>query len=130
MDMSKLPRLSQTSKDDAPTPVAAEGSSAAPPLPDRNVPDYQSRERGGDYDPGYSVGAEVWISVILGIVFIFMGFNFARYVAATMTGKPFHTGVDWTAGEKAGTEVAYFELQGGTAFTESGIFLFGLALIL
>ena len=133
MDMSKLPRLSQTNKDDAPTPVP--GGTPAPPVPDpdRTVPDYQPRDRGGydrGYDPGYSVGAEVWISVILGIVFMFIGWNFARYAATTLTGGTYHTHVNWTAGEKAGQEVAYYELQGGTAHTDSAMFLFGLALVL
>ena len=134
MDMSKLPRLSQTNKDDAPAPIAGSAAAPPPPAPDRNVPDYQPRDgyaaADGGYDPGYSVGAEVWISVILGIVFMFMGWNFARYAAATLTGRTFHTNVNWTEGEKAGQEVAYYDLQGGTAHTESGLFLFGLALVL
>jgi hypothetical protein len=129
MDMSKLPRLSQTNKDDAPTP--APGGTPTPPVPDpdRTVPDYQPRDRGG-YDPGYSVGAEVWISVIFAIVYMFIGFNFARYMAAKVTGGTYHTNVNWTAGEKAGQEVDYYDLQGGTAHSDSAMFLFGLALLL
>jgi hypothetical protein len=129
MDMSKLPRLSQTNKGDAPEPVAGQQVVAPPPAPQADVRDYERRDP-TDYDAGYSVGAEVWISVILGIVFMFMGFNFARFVGATLTGQPYHTGVNWTAGENEGKEVGYFDLQGGTAYTESGIFLFGLALVL
>ena len=134
MDMSKLPRLSQTNKDDAPTPVPG-GTPAAPaPDPNRTVPDYQPRDRGpydgSGYDPGYSVGAEVWISVIFAIVYMFIGFNFARYVAAKVTGGTYHTNVNWTAGEKAGQEVDYYDLQGGTAHSDSAMFLFGLALLL
>ena len=137
MDMSKLPRLSQTNKDDAPTPVP--GGTPAPPAPDpnRTVPDYQPRDRGpydgggyDGYDRGYSVGAEVWISVIFAIVYMFIGFNFARYVAAKVTGGTYHTNVNWTAGEKAGQEVDYYDLQGGTAHSDSAMFLFGLALLL
>ena len=136
MDMSKLPRLSQTNKDDAPAPVP--GGTPAPPAPDpnRTVPDYQPRDRGpydsasGGYDRGYSVGAEVWISVIFAIVYMFIGFNFARYVAAKVTGGTYHTNVNWTAGEKAGQEVDYYDLQGGTAHSDSAMFLFGLALLL
>ena len=136
MDMSKLPRLSQTNKDDAPTPVP--GGTPAPPVPspDRTVPDYQPRERGGydrddrAYDPGYSVSAEVWISVIFAIIYMFIGFNFARYMAAKVTGGTYHTKVNWTAGEKAGQEVDYYDLQGGTAHSDSAMFLFGLALLL
>jgi hypothetical protein len=96
-------------------------------VPPADPYDHRDRET---YDPGYSIGAEVWISFILGVVFMFMGFNFARYVGAKLSGGAFHTNVNWTAGEKEGQEVAYFDLQGGTAYTESGIFLFGLALVL
>ena len=136
MDMSKLPRLSQTNKDDAPTPVP--GGTSPPPTPDpnRNVPDYEPRDRdaydrrAAGYDPGFSIGAEVWISVLLGIVYMFIGLNFARYMAANLTGGTYHTNVNWTAGEKAGQEVAYYDLQGGTAHTDSAMFLFGLALLL
>ncbi len=129
MDMSKLPRLSQTNRADVPNPVG--GGTTVPPPAQRthDVPDYDSRDRGGAVSD-YSIGAEVWISVILGLVFIFMGSNFARYAGATLAGKPFHTNVNWMAGEKEGQEVAYFELGGGTAYTDSGLFLFGLALVL
>ena len=140
MDMSKLPRLSQTNKDDAPTPVPGGTPPAPAPDPDRTVPDSQPRDRGGydrddrrssgGYDPGYSVGAEVWISVIFAIVYMFIGFNFARYVAAKVTGGTYHTSVNWTAGEKAGQEVDYYDLQGGTAHSDSAMFLFGVALLL
>jgi hypothetical protein len=134
MDMSKLPRLSQTNKDDAPTPVP--GGTPVPPVPDpdRMVPDYQPRDRGpydaGGYDTGYSIGAEVWISVIFAIVYMYIGFNFARYVVTKVTGGTYHTNVNWTAGEKAGQEVDYYDLQGGTAHSDSAMFLFGLALLL
>ena len=137
MDMSKLPRLSQTNKDDAPTAVP--GGTPAAPAPSADRPgdypphDRRDSDRGdyrGGYDPGYSVGAEVWISVIFSIVYMFIGFNFARYVAAKATGGTYHTNVNWTAGEKAGQEVDYYDLQGGTAHSDSAMFLFGLALLL
>ncbi|MGB7160535.1 MAG: hypothetical protein WBD40_20890 [Tepidisphaeraceae bacterium] len=128
MDMSKLPRLSQTNKDDAPTPIMDPATPSPPRVNDAPY-DPPPRER-EPVDLGYSIGAEVWISVILGVVFMFIGANFARYAAARLTGGQFHTNVNWTAGDKEGTEVDYFDLQGGTAYTESGMFLFGLALVL
>jgi hypothetical protein len=129
MDMSKLPRLSQTNKDDAPEPVAGQPGVAPPPPPRADTVEYARRDP-GEYDRGYSVGAEVWISVIFAIVYMFIGFNFARYMAAKVTGGTYHTNVNWTAGEKAGQEVDYYDLQGGTAHSDSAMFLFGLALLL
>jgi len=128
MDMSKLPRLSDTRRQEEEAAAAAAGTPNPAPLatPPPQHP-YAERE---PLDVGYSVGAEVWISLILGVVFMFMGATFARFAAAKLTGKEFHTNVNWTAGEKQGQEVAYFDLQGGTAYTESGMFLFGLALVL
>lgn len=124
MDMSKLPRLSETQRQQE-AHAAAVGAAPAPtppaqaPVPAQPVVDLD-----------HSVGAEVWISVILGLIFMFMGWNFARYAIATMTGQTFHTNATWNAGPKAGQEVEYFELEGGTAYTQAGIFLFGLALLL
>jgi len=126
MDMSKLPRMSDTQRQQEAHAAAVAQQQQQPQPPSQGV-DYRtppavSLER--------SVGAEVWISVILGLVFVYMGWNFARYTIATLTGQTFHTNVTWNTGEKAGQEVAYFELMGGTAYTESGIFLFGVAMLL
>jgi hypothetical protein len=125
MDVSKLPRLSNSSEQ---RPAPTEGAASDPvdvPAAPRPVPvDPYGRD---GVRPG--VGAEVWLSAILGVVFLAIGWNFARYLTATLGGGTFHTGVNWTVGPKAGTEVGYFELQGGTAYTDSGIFLFGLAMV-
>jgi hypothetical protein len=117
MDLSKLPRLSETDKH-APPPQPPEESR---PAPDAYQP-VQVQSEG--------VAAQVWLSGILGLVFMLMGRNFARYLIAKLTGQEFHTGVNWTAGPKTGQEVAYFELAGYTAYTDTGIFLFGLAMVL
>jgi hypothetical protein len=124
MDLSKLPRLSQT---DQQTP-APESIPAA-----RQVPHEQPQPI--PYAPvtpvtGGGIGAQVWLSGIIGLLLIMFGWNFARFCSAKLTGQTFHTGVNWTAGPKEGGEVDYFELQGYTAYTEAGIFLFGLALVL
>ncbi len=84
----------------------------------------------GHRPPAILTGAEVWFSVIVGLIFIALGWTFGRYLAATLTHQTFHTHVNWTDGPLDGTEVAYWELQGGTAYSDSAIFLFGVALIL
>jgi len=124
MDLSKLPKLSQTSE--------AEKQRTSPPQPDP-MADAQPRPPiGQPIPPTYAdpiIGAEVWISAVLGLLFTYLGTTFARYLFAVLRAQPFHTGVDWTDGPKAGQEVAYFELQGYTALTDASLFLFGLALL-
>ena len=156
MDLSKLPRLSKTDTP-SPTPVAADG---APPPIEPSVPPVAARAfclqcgaplRPGarfcdscgakvatdvvDYasnrvraDPG--VGAEVWLSAVIGVVLMLMGRSFGGYLLAKVTGQPYHTNVSWTAGPKEGQEVAYWELDGFTALSDSAIWLFGLAMVL
>src|SRR5690349_10232233 len=108
MDLSKLPKLSETDKH-APPPPPPEAARSAETLP---------------YDPpynapptGFDLGAQVWLSAILGIVFMLMGRSFASFLIAKVTGQPYHTNATWTAGPNAGQEVAYYELQGYTAHT-------------
>ena len=121
MDLSKLPKLSQTAeaarKEGVDPPAAA-----APVPPVGPTTNYQSQA-------GPVLGAEVWISLVLGLVFVFLGWTFVEYVATVARGQAFHTQVNWTEGPKAGQEVAYFELQGYTAWTDASMFLFGAALI-
>ena len=113
MDHSKLPRMSNTPDRPADAgPPPAEGVPYAAP----------ARE---PRDPG--AGAQAWLSGILGVICLLIGANFARWL---LSGGTWTTGVIWTAGPKAGQPVAYFELQHGQAWTETGIFLFGLALVL
>jgi hypothetical protein len=122
MDLSKLPKLSQTAeaarKEGASPPAAA----AAPVPAVGATPSYQGQA-------GPVLGGEVWISLVLGLVFVFLGWTFVKYVATVAQGHAFHTQVNWTEGPKAGQEVAYFELQGYTAWTDASMFLFGAALI-
>lgn len=127
MDLSKLPKLSQT-----PTPADAQMSSADPPSHDRASPptpapmiDHRSVERASA-----GIGAEVWISLVVGILLLLIGRNFAVYVSDTLAGRTFHTHVTWQAGPQIGQEVAYWDLSGGTSWTEAGLFVFGLALVI
>ncbi len=148
MDISKLPRLSQT-------PSAPAGGGGQAPSP--GDPDAFCTHCGGRLDPqvrfcphcGAPAGrgaaaigtrdgavadsaaaADLWIALVLGIIFMFLGGNFAKYLLVISSGQPHHTGVNWIAGERAGQEVGYWQLQGSTAFSESALFLFGAALIL
>lgn len=112
MDLSKLPRLSES---DRPVPPA-ETPPAAPQLLDY-----------GRAAPGGS--GQVFISAVLGIVFMMMGITFAKFLFAKLTGQTFHTGATWSMGPNAGQEVDYYELAGYTAWTETAIFLLGLAMV-
>src|SRR5581483_623740 len=58
------------------------------------------------------------------------GRSFGSYLAATIMHRPFHTGVIWQTGNLAGQEVNYWDLEGYTALTDSGIFLFGFVIAL
>jgi hypothetical protein len=76
------------------------------------------------------VGAEVWLSAVIGVVLMLLGRSFGGYLLAKATGQPYHTNVSWTAGPNEGQEVAYWELEGFTALSDSAIWLFGLAMVL
>ena len=116
MDLSKLPKLSES----APPPAPSQQPAPAP-----SPVDYAHRP-----DIGTSIGAEVWISLIIGLIFIMLGFNFARYLVTTASGRTYHTGINWVEGEREGTEVAYPQLQGDVIWNDSALFLFGVALLL
>jgi len=75
-------------------------------------------------------GPELWLSAVLGLVFMMMGWTFATFLIAKITGRPFHTNVTWTTGPNAGQEVAYFDLEGYAAHTQAAILLFGVAMLL
>jgi hypothetical protein len=120
MDLSKLPKLSDTKgqtaaeNPDAPSPVVPQAAACYPVPPRR---------------PG--VGVDIWISLIIGILLLSLGGTFGRFLVAKISHQPFHTGVNWqyTDTPKDGTEVDYFDLQGYTAWSDMGIFLFGLILL-
>jgi len=155
MDLSKLPRLSKTESGtgapsvatdsppaaDSPAQPALAGTfclrCAAPLRPGAKFCDSCGSPAGVDYtkpalrvDPDLGVGIEVWISAIIGLVLMLVGRSFASYLAATLTGQPFHTNVLWNMGPKEGQEVGYWELTGYTALSDSAIFLFGLTMVL
>src|SRR5206468_7193644 len=75
------------------------------------------------------IGAEVWISVIIGLIFILIGWNFAKYASCVITGRTYHTTVTWGPGPNEGAEVPYPQLYGNVIWNDSAMFLFGLALL-
>ena len=118
MDLSKLPKLSDTKA------AGGEPGAAEP------VPPAVAYRQPTTPPPPPGLGADVWISTVLGLLFVFLGMTFARFAVAKLTGQPFHTGVNWTDdAHPPDTEVAYFDLSGYTAWTDMGIFLFGLTLL-
>jgi hypothetical protein len=114
MDLSKLPKFS-----DSPPPPPSEQPEPVTPIPPKPSP-----------QPG--IGADIWVSLVIGLLFVFMGLNFGKFLVSKVTGQPYHTHVNWTEGPLADSpdpEVAYFDLSGFTAWTDMGVFLFGLVLL-
>jgi hypothetical protein len=76
------------------------------------------------------VGAEVWLSAIIGAVLMLIGKSFGGWLIAAMTGRAYDTGATWAVGERTGQPVAYWDLEGYAALNDSAIFLFGFAMVL
>lgn len=119
MDLSKLPKMSQTPKPPDQTPDPPGGPQDAP----RPVPDYQPLP----LDAG--VGGAVWISIALGAILMLLGRSFGGYLAAKLTGRAHSTGLIWGPGPKTGP-ITYWDLPGLQAWSDSALFLFGLAMVL
>src|SRR6187551_1738010 len=119
MDMSKLPRLSNTQQNQPPpSSDAAEGPALDQPIPSRPEPPYSEQPM----TQGMLMGAEVWLTGVLGLVFMLLGRNFGVYLISKLTGRVYHTGVNWTAGPLANTEVAYPDLEGFVMWTDASLF--------
>ena len=116
MDISKLPKLSET-----PRPPSDEPGT---------WPRIDDVLAGSRAESVAGIGAEVWLSAVVGVVFLLVGRRFAAYALSLLAHAPFHTNVNWLSGPKAGQEVAYRELEGFVFYNESAMFLFGLALLL
>lgn len=133
MDFSQLPKMSKTPS----TPTASESATsdeASTPLttdtPKHDVPRPQAIDYRNAYAAPEASFGGVWLSLIAGVIFLALGATFGRFLLAKLSGKDFATGVNWTAGPNEGQPVTYFELQGGTAWTDAGLFLMGVALLL
>lgn len=115
MDLSKLPKLSQTP---APPSPAAPAPTALPP---QQMPQQVHHPVG--------IAGMVWFNAIIGLLLVWMGQNFGKYVLSLITGQPYHTGFNWQSGPKAGQEVAYPDLENGVMWTDASLFLFGVAIL-
>ena len=113
MDLSKLPKLSNTQRHIPPADGAAEVAVSVIPMPNRQP-----------------IGGAIWFNSIVGLLLLVIGHDFGRFAISKITNQPFHTGVKWLEGPKSGQEVDYFELSGFTAFADMGIFLFGVGVLL
>jgi hypothetical protein len=125
MDLSKLPKLSNT-QNHSPTPDIAPAEPQTAPSPAQATP-YQPY-RPGERRPG--VGVDIWISLVIGLLLLMLGANFGKWAIATIRHQPFPTGFSWEDDTpKAGQPKEYFDLAGYTALSEMGIFLFGAMLL-
>jgi len=117
MNLDKLPKLSNT-------PPRADA------IPETDVPRF-----GGHDHPSASLAlrgssiADTWIALVIGVIFLLMGGRFASWGMAEITGKPFHSGMIWTGGEKAGQEISYWEIANAAAFSDMTLFSTGIALL-
>ena len=127
MDVSKLPRLSET-KPPEPAPPHPGAPASQPPAsaPSRPV-DYRGY---AGADDRAVVGAEIWFSLIIGLVLVLYTGQFGKYLIAKSTGHEYHTNVTWTSGPNEGQEVPYTQLEGGTFYSDSSIFFFGVAILI
>jgi hypothetical protein len=140
MDLSKLPKFSQTPQPPPENPPPSGNAMlfcecGAPVAAGSRFCPHCGRKFRGDEAAASLLAedvhpAEIWITGFLGVIFMLMGMTFAKWAIAKMTGQPFHTMVNWTSGPKSGQEVDYFELQGFSAWTDMGVFLFGLSMLL
>jgi hypothetical protein len=121
MDVSKLPKLSDT-KSQIPEPATET------PVPQAPVSmNYASRP----YQPA-GVGADIWISLVVGILLCMLGGTFGKFCIAKLTHQPFHSNMFWPDNDpqgRGGQEVDYFDVQGSQAWSDMGIFLFGVILL-
>jgi hypothetical protein len=144
MDLSKLPKLSQTS-----TPPNDAGGPVGGPSPAAARPDYAGPATPAyrpDGDGGFTA-MDVFLSVGVGLLFVFLGMNYGKHLMGSAAAYPpiTGTGVEWGPRHpKAGQEVlpdeldppnrkAYDDRVVGRRMgivSESSLFLFGLALIL
>lgn len=123
MDLSKLPKLSGKKTDEPQASVPADQQQPPPAVPAPQSVPYAAAE-----PPGIGV-AEVWLSVFVGLVLMFMGQEFARWGITTLTGGTYDSGVEWLTPEKRGQLVPYWEIQGHAALMDSAVFLFGFAML-
>jgi hypothetical protein len=129
MDLSKLPKLSDT-QSQVPPPTAPAPVEALPANVSRTQAHAHQQQAIPYRPPG--IGGEIWISLIVGLILAYIGGNFAGFAKAKITHQAYHTGFTWDSDGPKGKkddEIAYFDLPGYQAWSDMGIFLFGLILL-
>ncbi len=121
MDMSKLPRLSNTAENVPPS--QPENSSTLPPhdqpIPARSEPPYSEPAM----TQGMLMGAEAWLSIVIGIILLLLTSRFLQFLAGKIT----HAEFSWEFNDAAGNPLAYSQ----TVFfwNDLGLVIFALCLI-
>src|SRR4051812_43983720 len=105
MDLSKLPKLSDSSQSAPP-----QSSPSHSPPPSAPAPEAQPApvRYASPTTPSAGVSADIWFNVVVAIILMFLGRAFLFWALATLTHQPYHTNVNWMEGPKAGEEVSYF----------------------
>lgn len=98
MDISKLPRMSETNKH-APPPTEP---AATPDGPPRDVAPLHARPVYAR-DDGPPAGADVWISIAVGVILILMAPRVWQYAFSRLFGSAF----TWTFTDAAGNPLPY-----------------------
>jgi hypothetical protein len=110
MDLSKLPKLSETDKH-------------APPPPSDEPPS-SSRAPAADYAPPPAAsGADVWFNIAIGIIIQLLNARFWSWVVSSITGSAF----TWSFTDVDGSPIAYSKTV--FFFGDLAMVLFGLVLI-
>ncbi|MBC7783708.1 MAG: hypothetical protein H7144_07695 [Burkholderiales bacterium] len=116
MDLSKLPKLSESPPPPPPPPPANRVEEE--PL------DYAAHSR---HPPGRGdLGIDIVIALIVGLIFLMQGASLGGWLIARLRGQAYSTGVVWNNG----TAVELFDLQGGTAWLYLGEWVLGACLLL
>ena len=110
MDMSKLPRLSDTQRQQE-AHTAAVGASPAPPQPQPAAPVPVQRDEG--------VGADAWISIAIGVILLLMNSRFWQYFL-------FRSRFTWTFNDAQGNPLEYPQ----TVFFWGDAAMFAFAIVL
>jgi hypothetical protein len=83
-------------------------------------------------DALFASPAGAFLSTIIGIIFMYLGLPFLKWLIATISGQTFVTGWVWPndGTPRAGQPVSYWQLQTGTAWNDMGVFVFGLSALI
>ncbi len=111
MDLSKLPKLSESPPPPAPTMRVLEATPRRISIRD--------------------IGVDLLIFVIVGCIFMMMGASFGGWLIAHLRGVPYATGWVWPAGHALENQpVDLMDLQGGTGWLYMGHWVLGVCLLI